>query len=126
MKGITASEAGLAISSAYALTVMVQYGVRKSAELENQMTSVERVIEYGDLPSEADRESSQGGLYSKHSILASKEQQFFSLDKKPPPEWPQEGNIKFDQMSLRYSKSDLPVLKNITCLINSKEKVVFK
>ena len=73
IKGITGSEAGLAISSALALTAMVQLGVRQSAELENQMTSVERVIEYGDLPSEADTESSEVGRYSKNSTLASKE-----------------------------------------------------
>jgi len=50
----------LAISSAMALTGMFQWGVRQSAEVENQMTSVERVIEYSKLPSEAALESTKG------------------------------------------------------------------
>lgn len=60
MSVLSASEAGLAISSAMALTGMFQWGVRQSAEVENQMTSVERVIEYSKLPKEADFESKPG------------------------------------------------------------------
>lgn len=57
---MTGSEAGLAISSAMALTGMFQWGVRQSAEVENQMTSVERVMEYSKLPSEASFDSATG------------------------------------------------------------------
>lgn len=59
---ISSSEAGLAISSAMALTGMFQWGVRQSAETENQMTSVERIIEYGKLTPEAALESSPGKI----------------------------------------------------------------
>lgn len=48
---------GLAISSAMLLSGMFQWGVRQSAELENQMTSVERVLEYSALDPEAPLES---------------------------------------------------------------------
>lgn len=48
---------GLAISSAMLLSGMFQWGVRQSAELENQMTSVERVLEYSALEPEAPLES---------------------------------------------------------------------
>lgn len=47
-------EVGLAISACMSLTGGLQYGMRQSAEVENQMTSVERVTEYGRLESEAD------------------------------------------------------------------------
>lgn len=39
---------------------MFQWGMRQSAELENQMTSVERVLEYGKAPREANLESPIG------------------------------------------------------------------
>ena len=50
---MTGSEAGLAVSSAMALTGIFQWCVRQAAEVENQMTSVERIMEYSNLSSEA-------------------------------------------------------------------------
>ena len=54
------SEIGLAISSAMAFIMILQWCVGQSAELENLMISPERVIEYGNLPSEAPLESPIG------------------------------------------------------------------
>jgi len=101
--GINGSEAGLAISSAMMLANSFQWGVRQSTEVENQMVSVERVIEYSKLQPEAALESPP--------------------EKKPPSSWPPNGEIQFDCMSLCYTKQDDPVLKNITCSIKAKEKI---
>ncbi|ODN02105.1 Multidrug resistance-associated protein 4 [Orchesella cincta] len=92
---------GLSIASAMSLTGMFQWGVRQSAECENQMVSVERVNEYAELEPEASLESKPG--------------------LKPPPSWPSKGEVVFKNLVMRYG-NDSPVLKNITCVFKSQEK----
>ncbi|BES95625.1 Multidrug resistance-associated protein [Nesidiocoris tenuis] len=94
---------GFAITQAIGLTGMFQWGMRQSAELENSMTSVERVLEYSDLQSEPELESTP--------------------DKKPPPSWPNEGKIVFSNLRLRYSVGEPWVLKGLSFTIQPQEKV---
>lgn len=54
---------GLAITQSIGLVGMFQWGMRQTAELENQMTSVERVLEYADLESEPPLESTPGNFF---------------------------------------------------------------
>ena len=51
---------GLAISSSMTLTGLLQWGIRQSAETENQMVSVERILEYSNLEPEPPLESAPG------------------------------------------------------------------
>ncbi|KAH8377694.1 hypothetical protein KR093_006671 [Drosophila rubida] len=98
-------EVGLVITQAMGMTGMVQWGMRQSAELENTMTAVERVVEYEDIEPEGALEA--------------------PADKKPPKSWPEHGKISFDELSLRYfpdPKSEY-VLKSLNFVIKAKEKV---
>lgn len=90
---------GLAISQALILTGMVQYGVRQSAESAQLMTSVERVLQYTDLPQE------------------------ISPKENPPPSWPQKGHVQFQDMTLKYDPSLPAVLKNLNVEIQPGWKV---
>ncbi|XP_033642849.1 multidrug resistance-associated protein 4-like [Asterias rubens] len=92
----------LILSNALSLTTIFQFVVRQSALVENQMTSVERVIEYTKLESEAPLTNPK---------------------KKPPPTWPQFGALTFNSLSLNYSTESPRVLKNLSCNIMPKEKV---
>uniref|UniRef100_A0A8L2UKX0 ATP binding cassette subfamily C member 4 n=1 Tax=Rattus norvegicus TaxID=10116 RepID=A0A8L2UKX0_RAT len=100
-KTLDAGQVGLALSYSLTLMGMFQWSVRQSAEVENMMISVERVIEYTDLEKEAPWE----------------------CRKRPPPGWPHEGVIVFDNVNFTYSLDGPLVLKHLTALIKSREKV---
>ncbi|OWK00957.1 hypothetical protein Celaphus_00016719, partial [Cervus elaphus hippelaphus] len=100
-KTLDAGQVGLALSYALMLMGMFQWCVRQSAEVENMMISVERVIEYTDLEKEAPWE----------------------YEKRPLPSWPHEGVIIFDNVNFSYSLDGPLVLKHLTALIKSKEKI---
>ncbi|CAL8111094.1 unnamed protein product [Orchesella dallaii] len=98
---VSMGNVGLAISAAMSISGELQYAMRQSAEVENMMTSVERSLEYADLPSEAPLESQPG--------------------KKPPNGWPSEGGITLKNMSLAYDEKD--VLRQLTFDVNPHEKI---
>ncbi|KAL3999292.1 ATP-dependent DNA helicase PIF1 [Sarotherodon galilaeus] len=99
--GLEAGEVGLVLTYAVTLIGNFQWTVRQSAEVENMMTSVERVVEYTELKSEAPLETQQ----------------------RPPPDWPSQGMITFDRVNFFYSKDGPPVLKDINATFQAKEKV---
>ncbi|NWH79683.1 MRP4 protein, partial [Piaya cayana] len=98
---LNAGQVGLALSYAITLMGTFQWGVRQSAEVENLMISVERVMEYTELEKEAPWET------NKH----------------PPPEWPSQGMIAFENVNFTYSLDGPLVLRHLSVLIKPKEKV---
>ncbi|XP_066427630.1 ATP-binding cassette sub-family C member 4 isoform X3 [Molothrus aeneus] len=96
-----AGQVGLALSYAITLMGTFQWGVRQSAEVENLMISVERVMEYTELEKEAPWET------NKH----------------PPPEWPNQGMIAFENVNFTYSLDGPLVLRHLSAVIKPKEKV---
>lgn len=98
---LDAGSVGLALSYAVTLMGMFQWGVRQSAEVENMMTSVERVVEYTELESEAPWET----------------------QKRPPPDWPSNGLVTFDRVSFSYSDDTPKVLHSLQAMFRPREKV---
>ncbi|KAH8281374.1 hypothetical protein KR054_000151, partial [Drosophila jambulina] len=100
-----AAAVGLVITQVLGLTGLVQFAIRQSADLENLMIAVERVVEYEDIEPEGELES--------------------PMNKKPPKSWPEQGKIVFNELSLRYipnPKADY-VLKSLNFVIKPREKV---
>lgn len=91
---------GLAILSSINLVGMCQWGMRQTAELENQMISVERVLEYARLTPEPPLESEK-----KYA---------------PSANWPTAGNIDFKALSLRYVENGTRILRGLTFNIESQ------
>lgn len=105
MKGVVGANIGLAITQTMNLIRMVNWGLRQTAELENQMTSVERVTEYSNLPMERSLETDREVL------------------EKLPKDWAQRGVIKFRNLSLKYSPGSRFVLYKLNFEVREREKI---
>ncbi len=99
---ILGNEVGLVITQLMALTGMLQWGVRKSSDVTNYFMSVERIIQYRDLPPE------QSSTEKIQTI---------------PKAWPTNGKIEFKNLSYRYSDSLPPTLTNLNLTIQPNEKI---
>ncbi|XP_063924996.1 probable multidrug resistance-associated protein lethal(2)03659 isoform X2 [Zophobas morio] len=92
---------GLSITQSLLLTSSIQYMIRIYGDLDTQMTSVERVVEYDDLTIEDINKS----------------------EVNPPTTWPAEGKILFQSVSMRYSPEKPYILRNVDVEIHSGEKI---
>ncbi|KAF2399882.1 multidrug resistance-associated protein 1 [Trichodelitschia bisporula] len=100
--GPSAGMVGLAMSYALQITQALSWMVRLSVEVETNIVSVERVLEYARLPSEAEE---------------------IIHNNRPLPTWPSKGNIQFNDYSMRYRPGLDLVLKNIELSLRSREKI---
>ncbi|KAI8611779.1 P-loop containing nucleoside triphosphate hydrolase protein [Chytriomyces sp. MP71] len=100
--GLNSGTVGLLLTYSLQLVGTLQWAVRQSAEVENQMVSVERILEYSSLEEEAPAKT----------------------DTVPPAEWPTAGDLKIQGMSMAYpTVPDKKILENITVHIPGGMKV---
>ncbi|UNI21361.1 ATP-binding cassette glutathione S-conjugate transporter ycf1 [Purpureocillium takamizusanense] len=100
--GLKPGMVGLSMSYALQITTSLNWIVRQTVEVETNIVSVERVLEYARLPSEAPE------------IIPGK---------RPPVAWPAKGEVDFKNYSTRYREGLDLVLKNISLDIKSHEKI---
>ncbi|XP_071088769.1 ATP-binding cassette sub-family C member 4-like [Haliotis cracherodii] len=93
----------LALSLSYcaAIPEPFEYFMRTSAEIENIMTSVERIVSYTTLEQEGP----------------------VTTATPPPPTWPSSGCITFTDVCLRYTATGAMVLKHLNIHIEAREKI---
>jgi len=94
--------AGLVLSYATQMTVALTYMIRCQAQLEMQMIAVERTDEYSNIVQEAP------------AVV---------LRNRPPENWPEHGELKVVNMTLRYPSSETPVLHNLTFHVPARTRV---
>lgn len=92
-------DVGLVIMTSIGLIRSCQYAILQSAEIENQMTSIERILEYIKLPNEKSLRT--------------------GAENTSPDTWPSSGRISFRDLSLRYTERSSRVLNNWTMDINA-------
>lgn len=90
------------MSYALQITQSLNWIVRQTVEVETNIVSVERVLEYATLPSEAP------------DVL---------FKSRPSIGWPAHGQITFENYSTRYREGLDPVLKDINLSIKAREKI---
>ncbi|CAE7095301.1 unnamed protein product [Rhizoctonia solani] len=100
--GVDAGLVGLVLSYGLSTTQSLNWVVRTASEVEQNLVSVERVVNYINLEPEAPLEIP---------------------DAAPPVGWPRNGDIEFKDYSMRY-RPELPlVLKDLTMSIRSGENI---
>ncbi|KAK7601472.1 hypothetical protein V9T40_008913 [Parthenolecanium corni] len=99
---LSAGIVGLSVSYALQITQTLNWLVRMTSEVETNIVAVERIKEYGETPQEAAWEIE---------------------DRKVPDNWPDKGEIKFNDFRVRYREGLELVLKGLTFTVNGGEKV---
>ncbi|KAH9522434.1 Mrp-4p [Dermatophagoides farinae] len=96
------SSVGLILTYALNTIQNLNYLVRSTTDIETNIVSAERILEYTDLSVEAD----------------------WDIDETAPPsDWPQKGRIEFIEYGTRYRPQLDLVLKKISAIIESGEKI---
>ncbi|XP_071628428.1 ATP-binding cassette subfamily C member 4-like [Temnothorax longispinosus] len=95
------SEVGLAMWQLLVLIGWMHYGIKLSTETVSLMISVERVLQYTNLPQE-------GPIISDNPL---------------PSTWPSQGQLILKDVTMKYHNNDPPVLKNLNVSIEPSWKV---
>nr|CAE04330.3 OSJNBb0016D16.21 [Oryza sativa Japonica Group] len=97
---VNPSIGGLVVMYAWNLNTQLSEATRNISRAEANMISVERILQYTKLPSEAPT---------------------ITEGSKPPMAWPEFGMISISNLEVRYAEHLPSVLKNITCVIPAEK-----
>jgi len=107
-----AGDVGLSLLYIMQLADAFQWCVRQSAEVENQLTSCERIVEYGDLPREVDEVCERDGMTPVAPPTGS-----------GAAGWPMDGSLQVSGLSLWHSRNARPALNGVDFNIRKGERV---
>nr|XP_014351311.1 PREDICTED: canalicular multispecific organic anion transporter 2 [Latimeria chalumnae] len=101
-KNLNPGLVGFSLSYALQVTMSLNWMVRMTSDLETNIVAVERVKEYSETKTEAP---------------------WIIPEKRPPKDWPIEGQVDFVNYSVRYRDGLDLVLKNLNLSVKGGEKV---
>ncbi|KAI3816745.1 hypothetical protein L1987_16449 [Smallanthus sonchifolius] len=99
---IDPSLAGLAVTYGLSLNVLQAWVIWNLCNVENKMISVERILQFANIPSEAPE------VIESH---------------KPDPNWPTKGQIELKDLHVQYHPALPTVLRGITCTFQGQKKI---
>ena len=94
-------DAALVLTALMSIITILPYSMEQLVDVENCMTSVERIVEYGALKPEAYLDNTDGQLV--HELG---------------------GKLELEHVWLRYAEDEKYVLKDISFTIDTKAKVI--
>ncbi|XP_003399081.1 ATP-binding cassette sub-family C member 4 isoform X1 [Bombus terrestris] len=100
-ENVLGGNVGLAISQSLIIVGTLQHGMRQSGEMIAHITSVERILQYINLPKEDP----------------------WTSDNPPPADWPKHGQLALKNVSMKYDQDETAVLKNLNLTIEAGWKV---
>lgn len=103
----------------------------RTAEVSNQVTSIDRLLKYASLPPESQPQEKglnnllRNNLTSYYYLTLPRisNQIMFSVNENLSDEWPSTGSIHFENVGLRYNPSSPPSIENVSFKIQPQEKV---
>lgn len=99
---IDPSLAGLAATYGLNLNVLQAWVIWNLCNVENKMISVERILQFSNIPSEAP---------------------LVVQDFRPKPDWPVNGCVEISNLHVQYTPAFPMVLKGITCTFPAQKKI---
>ncbi|KAK8605473.1 hypothetical protein V6N13_102251 [Hibiscus sabdariffa] len=99
---IDPSMAGLAATYGLNLNELQAWVIWNLCNVENKMISVERILQFSNIPSEAP---------------------LVIEDCRPKPDWPTKGRIELENLQVQYKPTLPMVLKGITCTFPGEKKI---
>lgn len=106
---VSPARAGLTLTMGLQLLLFVPWFFKMLFELNLSMESVSALIYFSD--------------HVRKEVFFILQQDHGTSEPTLPPDWPKEGEIKFKNVSLRYQKYGVVVLKNVSFHIRPKEKI---
>ncbi|ORX36438.1 P-loop containing nucleoside triphosphate hydrolase protein [Kockovaella imperatae] len=103
--GLTAAQIALCLTYMTTLVQILSMVTRQSAELENNMNAVERVLWYADTANIPQEPSHGSGSIT------------------PSVEWPEHGAVQFENVCMSYRPGLNPVLHDVSFSVQGGEKV---
>lgn len=94
---------GLSITYALQITDTLNWLVRMTSDMETNIVAVERIKEYAEIKQEAPWQMPK--------------------DENVPKDWPQYGEVEFDNVDVRYRDGLELVLQQLSFTVNGTEKV---
>lgn len=108
---VSASQTGLAVGYSLSVSGVLNWLVRQLSETETNVIASERLGQYAQLKDEEDEK------------VPVEDETQVNIPKDLPEDWPKQGTVSFEHLTLKYRPGLPPVLKDITFSVKSGERI---